>query len=143
MVGIVLPNVLVGLPIIRGIRSTVWVTHDTDFSVKACSWWACGCFRSLVSAKCGSRTHFWCYIDTQWDLVTPRCDPGRWLTISVDNGHVSGFLDHLRVMGMTTFHVQMDMYSTLIRATVARMDVDTCMELWVSDMDRLDHVWSH
>ena len=47
------------------------------------------------------------------------------------------------VMGITTFHVQMDMYSTLIRATVARMDVDTCMELWVSDMDRLDHVWSH
>ena len=76
--------------------------------------------------------------------MTPRCDPGRWLTISVDNGHVSGFLDHLRGdMGMTTFHVQMDMYSTLIRATVARMDVDTCMELWVSDMDRLDHVWSH
>ena len=46
-------------------------------------------------------------------------------------------------MGITTFHVQMDMYSTLIRATVARMDVDTCMELWVSDMDRLDHAWSH
>ena len=44
-------------------------------------------------------------------------------------------------MGITTFHVQMDTYSTLIRATVVLVDVDTCMELWVSDMDRLDHVW--
>ena len=28
-------------------------------------------------------------------------------------------------MGITTFHVQMDTYSTLIRATVVLMDVDT------------------
>jgi hypothetical protein len=84
--GVFYSNVLVGLPIIRGIRSTVWVTHDTDVSVKSVLLVGVWVLQvTLVSAKCGSRTHFWCYIDTQWDLVTPRCDPGRWFTISVDN----------------------------------------------------------
>ena len=81
------------------IRSTVWVTHGTDFSVKTCYQGGGECCRSRVSAKCCSRTHFWCYNDVQWDLVTPLCDSGPWFTISTDNGHVSGFSAAQRALG--------------------------------------------